>query len=229
LSSAIAEAIAAALAAGGVSPELAERLARYGELALEGNRTTNITGARDPSAFAEQVLDALTLANDIDGPLIDVGSGAGLPGIPLAIATGQPVVLVESIKKKAFFLNRALSELHLDGEAIAVRAERLGAEPGFRERFRCATARAVASAPTVAELTIPFLAVGGRALLQRGALCERERQALADSAPMLGAELVEERLLGGDRRVLVLRKLTATQARFPRRDGIPEKRPLCFT
>jgi 16S rRNA (guanine527-N7)-methyltransferase len=224
-----ADAIAAILATAGVDSDLAARLACYGELALDANKVTNLTAARDPSAFAEHLLDALTLTKDVDGPLIDVGSGAGLPGIPLAIATGQPVCLVESVKKKAFFLNRALSELHLDGEAVAIRAERLGADAAFREHFRCATARALASAPTVAELTVPFLAVGGRALLQRGAMSERERQAVADAAPMLGAELVEERILGGDRRVLVLRKVAPTQARFPRRDGIPEKRPLCFT
>jgi 16S rRNA (guanine527-N7)-methyltransferase len=222
------DAIAATLVSRGIEADLAWRLSAYGELVLDANRTTNLTAARDPAAFAEQILDALTLSADLEGPLIDLGSGAGLPGIPLAIATGQPVVLVESVKKKAFFLNRALAALGLSGEAIAVRAERLGVDPTFRERFSCATARAVASAPTVAELTIPFLALGGRALLQRGALSDRERQAVMDAAPMLGAEFVEERFLGGERRVLILRKVAPTQARFPRRDGIPEKRPLCY-
>jgi 16S rRNA (guanine527-N7)-methyltransferase len=222
------ERIAEALIASAVDARVAARLARYGELVLEVNRTMNLTAARDAAAFAEQILDALTLAKDIDGSLIDLGSGAGLPGLPLAIATGEPVVLVDSAKKKAAFLARALRELGLVGEAIDQRAERLGADPGFRGQFRCATARAVASAPTVAEFAVPFLAIGGRALLQRGAMNERERQAVTDAAPMLGAELVEERPLGGDRRILVLVKRAATQARFPRREGIPEKRPLCL-
>jgi 16S rRNA (guanine527-N7)-methyltransferase len=224
-----ADAIVSILAAHAVTPDLAQRLASYGQLVLEANRTTNITAARDPATFAEQLLDALTIANDVAGPLIDIGSGAGLPGIPLAIVTGQPVVLVDSVRKKATFLARALGELGIAGEAIASRAERLGVDPAFRERFQCATARAVSSAPTVAELTVPFLSVGGKALLQRGAFAERERQALFDAATMLGADVVEERLLGGDRRVLVLAKRTPTQQRFPRRDGVPEKRPLCFT
>lgn len=224
-----AEAVAAALVVSGIDGDLARRLAQYGELVLNVNRTINLTAARDPAAFAEQILDALTLVDDVDGPLIDIGSGAGLPGIPLAIATGQPVVLVESVKKKAVFLTRALTELGLTGEAVAVRAERLGADPAFRDRFRCATARAVASAPTVAELAVPFLALGGLALLQRGAVSERERQAVIDAAPMLGAEFLEERFLGGERRIVVLRKFSPTQARFPRRDGIPEKRPLCYS
>jgi 16S rRNA (guanine527-N7)-methyltransferase len=224
-----ADDIAAELVSHGIEVGLARRLADYGRLVLDANRTTNLTGARSPTTFAEQILDALTLMGDVDGPLIDLGSGAGLPGVPLGIATGWPVVLVESVKKKVLFLRAALTELKLDGEAVAVRAERLGRDPAYRESFRCATARAVASAPTVAELTVPFLAVGGQALLQRGSLSERERQAVIDAAPMLGAELVGERLLGGERRVLVLRKISPTQARFPRRDGIPEKRPLCFS
>ncbi len=224
-----ADVLARTLGASGVDVGLIPRLARYGELVLEANRTVNLTAARDPIAFAAHILDALTLAGDVDGPLIDLGSGAGLPGIPLAIATGQHVVLVDSIKKKAVFLERTLTELAIDGKVLSRRAESLGSDPAFREQFRCATARAVSSAPTVAELTIPFLMIGGRALLQRGALEERERQGLADAAPMLGADFVEERQLAGERRILVLVKRSKTPLRFPRREGIPEKRPLCFT
>lgn len=224
-----ADEIAHALAARGVAGDLVARLAAYGALVLEANRSINLTGAREPAAFAEHILDALTLVDDVDGPLIDIGSGAGLPGIPLAIATGQPVVLVDAVKKKTMVLARFLRELDLPGEVVDRRAERLGADPAFRERFRCATARAVAVAPTVVELTVPFLAVGGKALLQRGSLSERERQAVMDAAPMLGAAMLEERLLDGERRILILLKTASTQARFPRRDGIPEKRPLCFT
>lgn len=223
-----ADEVAELLAAAGVDPSLAVRLGLYAALVLEANRTTNLTAARDPQSFAPHILDALTLARDVDGPLIDLGSGAGLPGIPLAIVTGQPVVLVDSVKKKAAFLACALGELGLEGEAVAARAELLGHDPAYRERFRYATARALSTAPTVAEFAVPFLAIGGRALLQRGVLEERERRAVADAAPMLGAELVEERPLGGDRRVLVLLKHHATQQRFPRREGIPEKRPLCL-
>jgi 16S rRNA (guanine527-N7)-methyltransferase len=223
-----ADELAGLLHEAGVEADLAARLSLYGALVLEANRTTNLTAARDPQALVPHILDALTLAGDVDGELIDLGSGAGLPGIPLALATGQRVVLVDSIKKKVTFLARALAELGLEGEAVAARAESLAHDPAYRERFRCATARAVSTAPTVAELAVPFLAVGGRALLQRGAFEERERHAVTDAALMLGAAFVEERPIGGDRRILVLAKRAPTQGRFPRRDGIPEKRPLCF-
>jgi 16S rRNA (guanine527-N7)-methyltransferase len=211
----------------GVENPLAERLAVYAALVLAANRRLNLTGAKDGTAFAAHIADALTLAGDVVGPLIDVGSGNGVPGIPLALATGARVVLLEPIKKRASFLARAITELGLDGEAVAGRAEDAGREPAYREQFRTATARAVSSAPTVAELTVPFLALGGRALLQRGALETAERNALSDAALVLGAELVEERPLDGERRVLVLEKRAPTSPRFPRKNGVPAKRPLC--
>jgi 16S rRNA (guanine527-N7)-methyltransferase len=220
--------LAAALLAAGVSAVLAERLAVYGALLLEANRSVNLTGAKDVAALLPHLLDALTLAGDVTESLVDVGSGGGLPGIPLAIATGARVLLVEPTAKKAAFLDRVLRECGVAGEALAERAEIAARDARYREHFAFATARAVASAPTVAELTVPFLRLGGRALLQRTIMLPRERQALEDSAPMLGAALVEERALEGDHRVLVLEKRTPTEQRFPRRNGVPEKRPLCL-
>jgi 16S rRNA (guanine527-N7)-methyltransferase len=220
--------IAAALVAEGVDRELADRLAVYGALLLEVNRKVNLTGAKDGAALVPHLLDALTLAGDVRETLVDVGSGGGLPGIPLALATGARVVLVEPTAKKAAFLERALRECGLDGEALAERAEVVARDERFRGAFAYATARAVSRAPTVAELTVPFLRVGGRALLQRSVPEARERQALDDAAPMLGARLVEERQLAGDRRIFVLEKFQPTSPRFPRRNGVPEKRPLCY-
>ncbi|HWT07482.1 MAG TPA: 16S rRNA (guanine(527)-N(7))-methyltransferase RsmG [Xanthomonadales bacterium] len=218
----------AALSDAGVERPLAESLAVYAALVLAANRRLNLTGAKDGTAFAVHIADALTLAADVVGPLIDVGSGNGVPGIPLALATGMRVTLLEPVKKRATFLAGALTQLGLEGEAVAGRAEDVARDPAYRERFGTATARAVASAPAVAELTVPFLAVGGRALLQRGSLEMPERNAVSDAALVLGAELIEERSLGGERRILVLEKRTPTSPRFPRKNGIPAKRPLCF-
>jgi 16S rRNA (guanine527-N7)-methyltransferase len=222
------EELAAALVAAGVEHELAEGLAAYGALLLEANRKVNLTGAKDAAALLPHLLDALTLAGDVTESLVDVGSGGGLPGIPLALATGARVLLVEPTAKKAAFLARALSEFGIAGEVIAERAEVAGRDARYREQFAFATARAVASAPTVAELTAPFLRIGGHALLQRATVTQRERQALEDAAPMLGAELVEDRPLDGERRILILEKRRPTEQRFPRRNGVPEKRPLCL-
>jgi 16S rRNA (guanine527-N7)-methyltransferase len=213
----------------GVGEVLAQRLAVYAALVLAGNRRVNLTGAKTGAAFAEHILDALTLSDDVVSPLIDVGSGNGLPGIPLALATGARVTLLEPIKKRAGFLSGALGALGLAGEVVAERAEDAARSPDYRERFATATARAVSSAPAVAELTVPFLRIGGRALLQRGSLDETERNAVDDAALVLGARLVEERALGGERRLLILEKERATSPRFPRKNGTPAKRPLCLT
>ena len=223
-----AESLAAALRAAGVAAELAEKLAAYGALLLEANRKVNLTGAKDAGALVPHLLDALTLANDVSESLVDVGSGGGLPGIPLGIATGARIVLIEPTIKKAKFLEQAIRECGLAGTVVADRAEGAARDAQFREQFAYATARAVSTAPTVAELTVPFLKMGGRALLQRTVMEPREHQALEDAAPMLGATLLEERQLPGDRRILILEKTRPTEQRFPRRNGVPEKRPLCL-
>lgn len=217
----------AALRAAGVDDREAERLAAYAALVLDANRRVNLTGAAGGEAFAEHILDALTLRDLVIGPLIDVGSGNGLPGIVLALVTGCPVTLLEPIAKRAAFLTDAVEALALEATVLVERAESAAHRPQFREGFGSATARAVGGAPTVAELTVPFLVAGGVALLQRGGMDERERAALAGAARMLGAEVSEERPAGGERRILVLRKSGPTPPGFPRRNGVPAKRPLC--
>jgi 16S rRNA (guanine527-N7)-methyltransferase len=214
------------LCAAGVDTPLADRLAAYGALLLAANRTVNLTGAKDAAALVPHLLDALTLAGDVSGRLVDVGSGGGLPGIPLAIATGARVLLVEPIAKKAAFLQKTLERLGLDGSAIAERAEIAARDDRYRAQFDYATARAVSGASTVAELTVPFLRIGGRVMMQRATMTDDERHALDDAALVLGAPVIEDRRLAGERRIIVLAKAAPTGERFPRRNGVPEKRPL---
>lgn len=218
----------ALLEAGGAPPEHLDRLARYGEAVLEANLQFNLTGAKTASEFAPHILDSLTIAPQIHDSLVDVGSGGGLPAIPLAIVTGLPVLMIETTLKKARFLEAVIDELRLEAAVVAERAELAGHDPRFRESFITGTGRAVASAPTVAELLLPLIVVGGAAVLQRGTMDERERHALSDAALMLGGRVESERMLDGERRVIVVRKIAPTAARFPRRAGVPEKRPLCL-
>jgi 16S rRNA (guanine527-N7)-methyltransferase len=217
----------ALLEAGGAPAEHLERLTHYGDAVLEANRQFNLTGAKTAPEFAPHILDSLTVAPFIYDSLIDIGSGGGLPAVPLAIVTGVPVTMIESTVKKVRFLARMLDELNLQGDAVAARAEIAGHDPSFRGRFVTGTARAVSTAPTVAELLLPFIAVGGVAVLQRGIMDDRERDALSDAALMLGGQVEDERRLDGERRIVLVRKTAPTGIRFPRRTGIPEKRPLC--
>ena len=216
----------AELEAAGVGAPLAARLASFGALLLDANRRVNLTGANSVAALLPHLLDSLSVVPYVHGPLVDVGSGGGLPAIPVALATGYPVTLVEATAKKAAFLEHAADRLEIRATIYSERAERVAHETGCRERFACATARAVASAPAVAELTVPFLQLGGRAILQRGPADPGEAAVVADALLVLGGVLEETITLGHGRRLLLVRKQTATPARFPRRPGIPERRPL---
>ncbi|HEY6326977.1 MAG TPA: 16S rRNA (guanine(527)-N(7))-methyltransferase RsmG [Candidatus Cybelea sp.] len=220
-------ALLALLEDAGVAQALTAPLSRYGALVLEANRRVNLTGAKSPEALARHLLDSLTVVPHIREPYVDVGSGAGLPGIAVAIASGIPVTLIEATAKKAAFLTQTLEALNLPGSVIQQRAEEAGHDDALRERFASGTARALAGVTTVAELLLPLILPGGVAVLQRGRFDEREHRSLEDASLMLGGRIESELPLAGERRILLVRKEGATPLRFPRRAGIPEKRPLC--
>lgn len=215
------------LSACGVEARFVPPLAAYALLVLAANSKFNLTGAKTVEQFVPHILDSLTIAPYVRAPYIDVGSGAGLPGIPAALVTGAGTVLLEATSKKASLLSEAAEALHLTQvRVIAARAEDAGRDPELRERFESATVRAVASAPAALELVAPFLAVGGLAILQRGAPETDERASLDAAAQALGFEVAPDVALAGERRLLLVRKTAPTPARFPRRPGMAAKRPL---
>jgi 16S rRNA (guanine527-N7)-methyltransferase len=219
----------ALLESGGVrDAALRGRLAAYGRMVLEANRSFNLTGAKTEAELAGHLLDSLTLVPYVAGDIVDVGSGGGFPAIPLGLATERRITMIESTLKKAKFLQSVLDELEIAGQVVPQRAEDAARSELLRDRFSTGTARAVASGPTVIELVLPFLAPGGKALLQRGKLDERESAAMSDAAPMLGGVLEEDVSLEGDRRIVIVRKRSETPQRFPRRPGVPAQRPLCL-
>ena len=218
----------APLADAGLDSAHAERLAAFGNMLLDANSRFNLTGAKNADELLPHLLDALTVAPHVSGHYVDVGSGGGLPAIAVAIVTGAEVTLIESVVKKAAFLRAALAQLNLPGRVVADRAEVAGRDPALRGQFDAGTARAVSTAPTVAELLMPLLRIGGKAILQRGSFEQRERDALNDAALMLGGRVTDEVELEGGRRIVTVLKEHPTPERFPRRAGIPEKRPLCL-
>lgn len=183
-------------------------------------------------ADRELIEDGLVLLEHLAGArsLVDVGSGAGLPGIPIKIARPDlDVTLIEADQAKAAFLVHACAALHLEHvEVVARRAEEAGHDPKLREAFDVAVARALAPLPVLVELCLPFVRLGGRLLAQK---TEAE-----DAAP--AAHAID--LLGGGHArvvtapsaariagtVVVIDKMRPTPARYPRRPGIPARRPL---
>ncbi|HLY03467.1 MAG TPA: 16S rRNA (guanine(527)-N(7))-methyltransferase RsmG [Candidatus Cybelea sp.] len=215
------------LADQGVDAPAVAALSRYGRLVLEANRRFNVTGARSSDEIARHISDSLSVVPYLREPYVDVGSGAGFPAIPIGIVTGVPLTLIEATLKKARLLESFLETLGLRGVVVAERAEVAGHRPDLREHFASGTCRAVATAPAVAELLLPLIGVGGAAVLQRGRTDAGERRSLEDAALVLGASLESDDEIGDDRHIILLRKLRETPARFPRRTGAPQKRPLC--
>lgn len=216
-----------------------DALEQYVALLLEANLRVNLTRVVEPEAIARlHLLDALAALPLLDalGPTraIDLGSGGGIPGLPLAIARpGIAWTLVDSVGKKAALLRAFADRLGLTNVTVLrERAETLGRDPAHRERHDLVTARACAALPVLAELALPLLEPGKGLIAWKGPLAKGDPEVRAGTAvsTMLGGgepRLVDagHAALGGHRFVIV-EKLTATPARFPRRPGEPARRPL---
>jgi len=219
-----------------------ERLETYLALLRLANELMNLTSVLEPAEMWEKhALDSLTLlpliaeaveareSAGLEGPVrvADVGSGGGAPGLPLAIVCpGVEFTLIESTGKKAGFLMDAAARLGCDNvEVRAERAETLGQDPAHREAYDLATARAVGRLVTVAELCVPLVRVGGRALLIKGRKAEEELEEARQALHRLHARRagVVETPTG---RIVVLDKDRATPARYPRKPGEPKRAPI---
>lgn len=216
-----------------------DALQRYVALLLAANERLNLTRLIAPGDVARlHLLDALAALPLLDQlapeSAVDLGSGGGVPAIPLAIARPEiHWILIESVAKKAAALRSFAEALHLDNVTVlAERAEVLGREPAFRGQHRLVTARACASLPVLAELGLPLLVIGGELIAWKGPLtaAEEEVRRGAVAIGQVGGgtlRIVDTGLpaLGGHRFVVVP-KVVATSARFPRRPGEPGRRPL---
>lgn len=224
----------------GCDSRTAERLAIYHALLEDWNQRVNLTA----DATLETMLDRHYI--DSLAPLmvaglfpqktkiIDVGSGAGFPGLPLAIARPDfEVLLLDSLQKRLKFLDAVISELGLTNVRTAhARAEDAGHDSALRERFDMATARAVAAAPTLMELLLPLVKVGGKAVCYKGPSAGDELQAGNRAARMLGGAPLQTLPVevpgqpDWQHCVLVSEKRLITPRTYPRKAGTPAKEPL---
>jgi 16S rRNA (guanine527-N7)-methyltransferase len=219
------------------------RFGRYRELLLERSAHFNLTAIRDPEEVERRLfLDAIAMVPQLDRltgagfrraghPLrmIDVGAGAGFPGLALKIVRPSfDVTLVDATAKKVAFVDEVIAALELDGvRAVQGRAEELGQDAAYRARFDLATARAVASVPVLLEYVVPFLAIGGTALLPKGLEIAEELRRGRHAATILDAEIVSaDALPFSTTRLVVARKVSPTAASYPRRVGVPSRDPL---
>ena len=213
-------------------------LVTYEKELLEWNQKFNLTAIRDTESIrTKHFLDSFScvLAWKASPPnhLIDVGTGAGFPGIPLKILyPNLKLTLVESVRKKVMFCQHIVSLLGLEHvNVLQARAEDLGQDPQNREKFDWAVARAVANLNVLSEYLIPLVKVGGAMLAQKGESGPAEAQSAEEAMKLLGGklrQLIPVNLPGvaDDRYLVVVDKVAATPPKYPRKPGIPGKQPL---
>ncbi|MBD2629363.1 16S rRNA (guanine(527)-N(7))-methyltransferase RsmG [Trichormus variabilis] len=213
------------------------------ELIVEGNRQLNLTRITEPEEFWEKHLwDSLrgiapkqqfisSLSAGIS--VIDIGTGAGFPGLPISIIfPNSQITLLDSTRKKINFIDSILSNLSLTNTKTLVgRAEEIGQENKHRQRYDLALIRAVGTASSCAEYSLPLVKQGGLAVIYRGTWTQEESQSLKNAANQLGGviELIEEfttPFTNSIRHCIYLRKVVNTPIQFPRAVGIPSQKPL---
>ena len=212
--------------------ETVDTLCAFGEGVIRQNEVMNLTAITEPKQVAKlHLIDSLTVlkAAELSGKtVIDVGCGAGFPGVPLAIACKDAkVTLLDSLGKRVTWLAETLPGLGVDAECVTARAEEAAASR--REQYDYATSRAVARLNILLELTAPFVKVGGAVLAMKGAAAQEELEEAKNAIRLLGLKLEKVHKFpidGADHCVIVLRKVAPTPARFPRRYAKIKQMPL---
>lgn len=221
-------------------PELAqiqqEQFEKYKDLLLEWNEKINLTAITDEDEIIlKHFIDSMTILKHIDknSTIVDVGTGAGFPGIPIKIANPNiNVTLVDSLNKRLLFLNDVISKLDLK-QIITVhsRAEEFGQNKLYREKFDVATSRAVANLSVLVEYLIPLVKVGGKCICMKGSDIEEELKNSKEAIKILGGQIdkVEEFTLPESdikRNIIIIKKIKQTPNKYPRKPGVPSKNPL---
>lgn len=219
-----------------VDETAAGRFQTYMELLLEWNEKINLTAIREPKEIVvKHFLDSILLMKYLDFPegasLIDVGTGAGFPGLPLKIMRpGLRLTLLDGLNKRLVFLQEVLQRLDLSAEIVHARAEEGGRMPAYRQKYDFVTARAVAPLNVLGEYCLPFLKMGGTFAAMKGPQPQEECKNAENAVSLLGCTLSDVReftLPGGDGRSLILiRRVKPLSDLYPRHGSKISKKPL---
>lgn len=217
-----------------ISEEQYGKFSEYAGMLVEWNKKINLTGITDPRGiavkhFLDSVLPLKRLEIPRNASLIDVGTGAGFPGIPIKICRSDiKLTLLDSLNKRVNFFSEVCGQIGVPAECVHARAEEGGRNEKLRERFDFAAARAVAALPVLTEYCLPYVKVGGIFAALKGP--NEDRKAGERAAKMLGgevSEIFEYALPDGDRRkVICIRKINPTEKKYPRNSGQISKKPI---
>lgn len=219
-----------------IKEEQKEAFMTYMNLLIEWNKKMNLTAIKEPEeVISKHFVDSLTILSYIkeEDSIIDVGTGAGFPGIPIKIMSpSNKVVLLDSLNKRLLFLEEVIQSLELQGiELVHARAEEGGQNKKYRETFDIATSRAVAPLNILAEYLLPFVKVNGHCIIMKGSNAKEEIEASKEAIKILGGtiENIEELVLPNtniERSIIILKKIKNTPISYPRKAGTPSKNPL---
>ena len=207
----------------------------YMNLLIKWNEKINLTAITEPEEIIlKHFVDSLTIAKKIktEDTIVDVGTGAGFPGIPLKIINPEnKVVLIDSLNKRIKFLEEVIDKCDLKGiDVVHARAEDIGKDKNYREQFDVAASRAVASLDVLLEYMLPFVKVGGYAICMKGPNYKEELEIGRKAIDVLGGEYqfietlnIDEEL---ERNIIVIKKVKETPKKYPRKQGKPLKEPI---
>lgn len=213
-----------------------EKFYNYMKLLLRWNENINLTAITEPKEVLQKhFIDSLTIMPYIqkDDKVIDVGTGAGFPGIPLKIAKENiEVTLLDALNKRLNFLNEVINKLELSNiETLHLRAEEAGKNKDLREKFDISVSRAVAPLTVLVEYLLPLVKVNGKCICMKGSNIEEEIKNSKKAIEILGGkiETIEEFTLPDSeikRNIIIIRKVITTPNKYPRKPGTPSKEPI---
>jgi len=213
-----------------------EQFRIYYEMLVEKNKVMNLTGITEWDEVLEKhFLDSISLIRAVDLnrdlSVMDMGTGAGFPGIPLKIAfPNLKVTLADSLNKRVLFLQEVIDELKLEGiEAIHGRAEDLARDKRYRENYDLSVSRAVANLSTLSEYCLPFVKIGGQFISYKSGEIDEEISSSKSAVFLLGGkvkDIIKFELGESGRSFIVIDKINGTPKTYPRKAGTPSKKPL---